>query len=537
MSITSVVNQITQRIIRGNTPDTSDVLLYAPTEIVRVGLKADIDEYRITLDYTITGSNINWTPTGAEPSPGQVYYITYKYNPTQFLKDFDTITKEMEIDFNTLLPNLDVTKSVARDLFINVMGRQYTDEYTSARHIFLIQSLQNVVELTTEELDAIGVTYGKPRKPSTKSSGTAKFFMNIARAYPVTIPTGTRIGTQPSLTNNQQITFLTTEDKTILAGSLYVMVPIEAESSGSSGQVGAETIRIMIDTLDVDGVINSVATSGGEDQESNSDYASRLMNVFKARNIGSVNGIKYFVESQPNVIDVYIADVGNPVMVRDGGLGGKVDVYIQSESGFSGEITDESYAYTGSDYVFLRQPVLGIITVKVNDVPISSSNFQLISDTGIYKKSTRALDKLHISAGAVPTDNIKVTYTYNKLFNDIQTSLNSDANHIGGIDVLTRSAEETYIDVTGSIKIKTGYIFGDVKINVINQITNYIEAKEIGSKIVYGNIINIIHDSDGVEDIAPLSKLSRQNENTNTTIQLFGNEYPRAGIITINLML
>jgi len=250
-----------------------------------------------------------------------------------------------------------------------------------------------------------------------------------------------------------------------------------------------------------------------------------------------VNGIKYFVESQPNVIDVYIADVGNPVMVRDGGLGGKVDVYIQSESGFSGEITDESYAYTGSDYVFLRQPVLGIITVKVNDVPISSSNFQLISDTGIYKKSTRALDKLHISAGAVPTDNIKVTYTYNKLFNDIQTSLNSDANHIGGIDVLTRSAEETYIDVTGSIKIKTGYIFGDVKINVINQITNYIEAKEIGSNIVYGDIINIIHDSDGVKDIAPLSKLSRQNENTNTTIQLFGNEYPCAGIITINLML
>ena len=173
----------------------------------------------------------------------------------------------------------------------------------------------------------------------------------------------------------------------------------------------------------------------------------------------------------------------------------------------------------------------------MNNTIRNKSNSEIIFDTGTYKKSTRATDKLNILSGVAPTDIVKVTYTYNKLFNDIQGVLDSDNYHRAGIDDLVRSAEETYIDVTGAVKIAIGNIFDVVQTNIINQISAYIEAKEIGSKIVYGDILNIIHDTPGVEDMIPISKLSRRTENTNSTIQLRGNEYPRAGNIIIAQIL
>lgn len=498
MVVASVINQLTQRITRGDTPNTTDVLLYSPIEVVRVGLKTDTTDYVDGLDYQIFRNTISWALSGAEPTPGQAYYITYKYNPPQFLKDFDTVANELRTDYNTLLPNLDVNKSVARDLFVNVQSRQYSDLYNAIRHVFLIQSLQNISEISTEELDAYGVNFSRPRLPATKASGTEKFYMNVARAYPVTIPLGTRIGTQPSLTNNQQITFLTTQSATILAGDMYVLVPVEADIAGIQGNVGSGSINLLVDPVDVDGIINPIATTGGVDEETNENYAQRLITAFKSRNIATVTGIKEVVLAQPNVIDVYVADVGNPVMVRDGGLGGKVDIYIQSESGFQGLIVDESYTYAGADYVLLKQPVVSITQVLVNDVPISAVDYVLILDTGIYSKSTRATDKLSILAGAVPSDIIKVSYAYNKLFNDIQDFMDSDNYHIAGIDDLIRAAVETFIDITGTIKIKSGYIFNDVKTSIADQLTNYIEAQNIGSRIVYGDVLNIVHDRKSV---------------------------------------
>jgi uncharacterized phage protein gp47/JayE len=514
--------------------------LYAPIQVIRVGLKSDTDDYVKDLDYSILNNTISWAPYGAEPNPGQAYYITYKYNPTQFLKDFTTIVEEIRTDFGTLLPNLDISKSASRDLFVNVPARQYTDEYNALRHIYLIQSLQNVNELTDAELDAIGVNYSKARLPATKASGFALYSNNVARGYDVVIPIGTKVGTQPSLTNNQQITFVTTEERTLLHGTTSIIVPIEAETAGMIGNVSANTINIKISTVDVDAVINSLSTTGGSDEEGNEDYAKRLINVFKARNIATPNGIRELVLAQPNVIDSYIADVNNPVMLRDNGLGGKVDIYIQSESGFEAQ-TSDSYTYNGTDHVFLLQPVIANIEVAVTHLVnppaiLDPSNYTLIKDTGLLANSTKATDKLHIISGAVVGDIIDVNYVYNKLFNDIQDLMDSDAYHVAGIDVLVRSALETFIDVTGSIKLATGYVFTDVQTSIINQLTNYIEAKEIGSQIVYGDIINIIHDTPGVADLTPLALLSRRTESTASTVNLLGNEYPRAGNIIIRQM-
>jgi uncharacterized phage protein gp47/JayE len=538
MVVQSIVNQISQRIVRGTAPSTPDYLLYSPISIVRIGLNADtVAGYIQNTDYKISGSLIIWLLTSAnQPTPGQAYYITYNYNPPQFLKDFNTVQQELSTDFNTLLPNLDITKSAARDLYVNVPGRQFSDEYNAIRHVFLIQTLQNVDELSVEELDAIGVNYSRPRQPGAKSTGTELFGLFTARLTSVIIPSGYHMGTQPALTNGQQITFVTTASATIPPGSLSVQVPIEAQAAGSSGQVGADSIKIPIDSIDIDYITNPVATGGGNDQETNVDYAKRLMSVFKSRNVGTQIGLLEVVLAQANVIDAYIADVGDPIMLRDGGLGGKVDVYVQAESGFAGSITDEDFTYTGIDYTFLHQPAISITTVKVNNALVSPTTYQLIKDVGLYADSTRATDKLHFLSGVSPSDDVKVSYVYNALFNDVQDLLDSDLYHIAGIDVLVRGAIESLIDVTGTIKIQIGYVFTDVRDIISNQIIAYIDNKNIGAQIVYGDVLNIIHDTPGVADLLPLSRLSRRTEGTASTIQLRGNEFPFHGNILIRQM-
>ena len=536
MTITSVVNQLTERITRGS--GVSDTLLYTPISVIRVGLQADTDDLSL---YTVSGNTITWS--GTPPNTGQAYYVTYQYNPTQFLKDFNTIAGELVTDFNTLLPNLDITKSAARDLFVNVLTRQFTDLYNGISHVSDIQSLQNPNNLTSAELDALGVNYSISRIAAIKASGFANFTTQTPRAYTITIPNGTRLGTLPSLTNNQQVTFVTVGTVTISTGFTgNTTVPIEADIAGIAGNVSAGAVSILIDSVDVDLVSNPSATTGGQEQESNTSYAARLISAWKARNIGTVNGIAGLVLAQPNVQNVYIADVGDPVMVRDNNLGGKVDVYVQSESGYEGHVAGEVEIFVASNhYVFLNQPVISIDQVEVDQgsgyFVIDSTWYSLEYDTGLLAGSTRAVDSICIVLGPTlniaPGNYVRISYTYNKLFKDIQTLLDNDQTHIAGIDVLVRGATETFIDVTGSIQIGTGFVFADVQTSIVNQITNYIEAKSIGSRIVYGDIINIIHDTPGVIDLLPLSLLTKRGQGTAATIQMLGNEYPRAGNILI----
>ena len=533
MTITSVVNQLTERITRGS--GVSDTLLYTPISVVRVGLKADTADLSL---YTVAGNVITWS--GTPPAVGQAYYVTYQYNPTQFLKDFNTIAGELVTDFNTLLPNLDVTKSAARDLFVNVLTRQFTDLYNGISHVSDIQSLQNPNNLTPAELDALGVNYSISRIASIKSSGFVNFTTQTARAYPIVIPNGTRLGTLPSLTNNQQVTFVTVGAVTISTGFIgNTTVSVEADSTGIAGNVSAGAINILIDPIDVDLVSNPAATTGGQEQESNTSYAARLIQASKARNIGTVNGITGLVLAQPNVQNVYVADVGDPVMIRENNLGGKVDVYVQSESGYEGIVTGEVEVYIASNhYVFLNQPVISIDQIEVDSgsgyVVKSPTLYSLVKDTGLLKDSTRAVDALVFAPALTPGNYVRISYTYNKLFNDIQALLDSDPSHVAGIDVLVRGATETFVDVTGAIQIGVGFVFSDVQTSIVNQITNYIEAKSIGSRIVYGDIINIIHDTPGVVDLLPLSLLTKRGQGTASTIQMLGNEYPRAGNIAIN---
>ena len=555
--IISVTNQLTQRLIRSSTT-TYENLLYTPKltlvpgvyDIVRVGLTADDDIYTQNIHYQISGSTIVWVSGG--PSVGQVYYVTYGYNPTQFLKDFATIVSELETDFLTMLPSLDIFKSETRNMLINVLGRQFTDLYNSIQRIYDIQSLTNLDQITDQELANYGANFGLTVLGAEKASGYAKFYVNTAPVTPITVISGSRVTSNPDPTTGAISSFVTTQSGTITAPDTYVILPIEAETSGSAGNVKAESIRVLSSTVLVDGVINLVPTTGGRDQESKADFSQRIKDVFVGRNIATIDGLKQYVLSINNVIDAYIADVGDPKMERDLGVGCKADIYIQSESGYEGTVTDPEYTFTsagaGQFYVLGLQPSTKLVSDLINPTDIivqynpgtgyvtltPGTDYTFIKDTSTLKKSTRSSDKIQIKPSVSIGHKLLVTYTYDQLINTIQTNVDDDTRHVAGIDVLIREAESVSINVTASIKLATGYKWDDVRTSVITNVSNYIESKEIGSSILYGEVINIVHDTPGVEDLLPLTVLDINPGTDAETIALTGNQYPRAGTITIN---
>ena len=141
----SVINQITQRVIRGATPGTSDILAFTALSIVKAGVNPSTEDFTEDIDYILTDGKIDWSPAGKEPLPGDVYYVTFEYQPSSSFKDFQTVTTETETDILALQPLANTADgSVVRDLFINAPSRQIVDIFGEASRLSAIQSLLNI---------------------------------------------------------------------------------------------------------------------------------------------------------------------------------------------------------------------------------------------------------------------------------------------------------------------------------------------------------------------------------------------------------
>ena len=92
---------------------------------------------------------------------------------------------------------------------------------------------------TGEYLDYHAALRGIERKAGTKARGSLRFRLDAAREDDLTVKRGTVCATAGL------VRFVTTEDGIITAGELYADIPAEAESVGTSGNAGAETITVM----------------------------------------------------------------------------------------------------------------------------------------------------------------------------------------------------------------------------------------------------------------------------------------------------
>lgn len=121
-------------------------------------------------------------------------------------------------------------------------------------------------------LDNLGLLKGVTRSPATAAVTTLRFIVSAVRQVATAIPKGTRVSAGGS------VYFATDEYAEIPAGGSTVDVPATCTDAGTEGNdLAAGDLTIMVDPLPyVASVVNTTATEGGTDVESDDDLAERI---------------------------------------------------------------------------------------------------------------------------------------------------------------------------------------------------------------------------------------------------------------------
>lgn len=121
-------------------------------------------------------------------------------------------------------------------------------------------------------LDNLGLLKGVTRSPATAAVTTLRFTVSAVRQVATAIPKGTRVSAGGS------VYFATDEYAEIPAGGSTVDVPATCTDAGAEGNdLAAGDLTIMVDPLPyVASVVNTTATEGGTDVESDDDLAERI---------------------------------------------------------------------------------------------------------------------------------------------------------------------------------------------------------------------------------------------------------------------
>lgn len=416
-------------------------------------------------------------------------------------------------------PKLDLTSgNVATDLGIESFAEELTALYNEQDRIRLLYMFDESV-FTDGEADALANSFGIYRLSATKATGEVVFgSTNLpAEGSQFTIPIGTTISTSGD--SGSALSFTTTSPGIIThttplnpSTNYYeVIVSIEADVVGSSQNVGPGAINTITNAVaGISLVYNMDAITNGTDQETNASLIART----KRNLVGYVYGTKAsFLNkalSYPKVTDAVVVDPNSEFSIRGPGT---VDIYIVGDvqSSFTQEILNSDQQVT-----LIKNPVItnadgsstGTALVSFLDgTTLEEGNgFNIVSDAHTaYANSAEARDMI-VWTDAAYNDIVKthdynytVTYTYNKLVEDLQTDFESEENHILTSNVLVRSTKPIYVRMDFDIVTLAGYNGDAVRNNVIFSIDSFVNSMTLNQTLRQSDIINIIENVAGVD--------------------------------------
>lgn len=488
-------------------------------------------------------------------------------------KTFTEIVSDMRDYIRFKDPDIDTEEgSVVRDVVIEGPASEIEGIYAENENVSFLHSFLYYDYMTTDELDQLAYNYGVTRNPAIESTGTVLFRRNNPLTADIVIPQGTVVATQQTTTNDA-INFVTTEEKTMLlalASSYYnattgyyeIEVSIQAEDAGTDGNVSASSIVVIQSPIPgIDSVINEVATTGGTDQESNESLANRSLLALTGNNVGTESGYLSTVLSNQYVRDALLVGPGDPLMTRDAGLGGKVDIYVSVDLTNANTFTThtESYTYTDqsggsgatdvlNDVILEKQPVRAItsVTGSVSGTFTPGIDYELqITDTdNVYYGSTQALDKMHwLLDSPVAGETITIVFTYYSIMETLDALI--EANRPVTADVLVKLAIEISINVTATVYADSTITSSGEETfrnNVISALDTYLTSNTLARVIQQSDLVNEMYGVEGVDRVVlPFTALNAPSKSGYATgvhdeIPLSEKEYGTAETISITVI-
>lgn len=425
-------------------------------------------------------------------------------------KSISDMQNEMITALNSLVPTLDLSEGTPeRDIFVEApIAGQLADLWSQLNYnTQLISPISNYQSLSNEDINAYCSNFSITRNSATKSYGSVVFYTYSTPSKDIVIKSGTRLVT----TSTNPYYFVVKTTATIKLANIIsyyntsnnryeFTVSVESQDAGSLYRAGVGTITVIDGTISgIDGVTNTSPVSGGADEESNYSMLQRLISLFQSRGLYNTTGISNYVVN--TVSTVLTVGAGDPLMKRDGGIGGCVDVYVKGSTPISytdsisitanGLVNSSISGYTNRWIKLSKQPVISIDQVLINGVAVQSSYYSLLYDTtSTVSKSTQSNDKLYLtdlgmtnvggfSSGMV----LDIRYTYNNLLHTITSSLTSTQNKVEGRNYLVREFIDVPISVHFYVIPSSGYKISDLTNTWNSVLSNYFDSMSYGSTI------------------------------------------------------
>lgn len=525
------------------------------------------------------------------------------------LRTFSEIVNDLIVYILRQNQKTDVSSGqVIRDISINAPASVMEGLYSDIEQVRVAQSILNANVMSTQDLDNLVANFGVTRKSASPAQGLIVFYTPVQPLSDFEIPVGTRVATTTT-TNSPQTVFKTSNTVRFIAafestyynpdtGNWEITANIQAENGGRPGNVGPFTITNVLNFDLPFKVTNRIATTGGTDQESNQDLATRTVNSFLGNNKGTESGYLGTVLAQPNVTDALVQGPGDPLMVRDGGEGGKVDIWTLTTNVGSVELNKDNNSSTSfvwdnsqqalNSYVYtfpllpvdVDSPLVVVGTTSPNN-PLTNvvlyesrnpapSGIAYINE-GEFHYTFNKANNLDTAHSVDATDNIvwnpttmealrtypsgintantlqvDITYSYDSTIQSLQSLIDEPSNKIITADVLVKEAVKVTIDVQASINLEPQYketpnTETQTINSVITALTNYLNNFKMGTKLEKSDIVQIIHNVTGVDNVILNSVVITRSinpvyginpEEVENTSAL-ANEYLSAGSITI----
>lgn len=432
-------------------------------------------------------------------------------------------------------PTADLDKGPIFDFLVAPVAPELAETERQVDSLRQLTSLQLSAAATTDELNAIGTSFGISLLRGTPSTCRQTFYCYSRPLTDITIPRGSLVGTVDG-----SLLFVVDENVTLLSGqadSYYVssrrryeiLVRIVAVASSPDYDLPPFRInRMFTDISGIDGCENRVASTGGVLQQSNADYFRRIQNRFAGLNAETGGGlVSRTYEMNPTSVsdvilvypkdrNIFFRDISRPAL----------DVYIMGTDPYT---TTQTYnALGGETTIPLNNvPVLSVDSVTDNGVVITDFAF-LPDDDFATRRSAKANDAVVFSTPLLAGHTIIITYTYNKLISDAQTNLYSNGNQLFDTDILGRMPIQVPITIDVSVSVLQSFDAGRVADSVTSEIYNYCNPYTYVS-ILLPEVLkqNIITNVSGVSNVA-INKFTKSSGSVLDieTISFLKNEVP-----------
>jgi uncharacterized phage protein gp47/JayE len=471
------------------------------------------------------------------------------------IKQFKDIVNSMLRFLSSKRPNVDTSPGTfTRDVVVDAVASELELLYNDLNRTSNAQS-PDLAAVT--DVERLGKNFQLRRKGPIKATGIITFYAFNSPSSTITVLQGTTLSSKATSTGASQ-QFVTTQDATLSSlnfnpdtGRYETDVPIRAVVPGTDSNVAPGTIAALLTPVSgVDGCYNFNAITNGADFEPLATFRQRLKTVLTGNNVGTSNGYYQAAAANSDVIDVKIASVGSGIEQLRRNDVGAVDIYIRGL--ISTQAPIETYiipTITPYEFIPSKQPLDILassgfsLTGSIHGVLVEGTDYNITQDSGKLAGSIRAADKfVFVSSKVSVGEEISITYSYNSLIESLQNYMDDDSRKVLGADLLVKAAIPRQIDISCTIRVLSGYNQSDIISAVGVALSAALDAYTIGEEVQQSDILAVIANTTGVDDVTVPLDIFEENSNTGTltqdssgNIEMPANSYATSGTITVTV--